>query len=79
MSARGALTNSPTGVTYGGKARASCAARSARDEARAGRMKDEADRIGAGFDRGLDVGLPRDAADLDPRPLVHGESTRAAP
>ena len=42
-------------------------------------MKDQADRIGAGVDRGVDVGLLRDAADLDPRALVHGESTRAAP
>ena len=49
-----------------------------REATRAGRVEDEADGVGAGLDRGIDVGLPRDTADLDPRPLVH-DATRVAP
>ena len=47
-----ALTKSPTGVTKGGSARASAAAALAADVARARRMEDEADRVGARVDGG---------------------------
>ena len=51
------------------------------DAARAALVEDEPDRVGAGGDRGVDVGLAGDAADLDARALLHRPSVtaRAAP
>ena len=70
-----ALTNSADRRHERRQARAaSCAARSSVDVARARRVEDEADRVGARLDRRVDVGLARQAADLDAGALVHRRS-----